>query len=385
MGAEFIIRELGIPGGKPPSNSSINDGYELFRWTAANRNIPKQPWSFGVTQRTARTDYPGADAPTEQVLGPNFEPFTLAGTWDDRYNMSPTRRRRVVIDQRFGEGISGAQLYEEVGGYAVAEWRRFEAMVRRGNPVRVLFENVLIEGIITNADFDYMHKSRIGYSFTLSPHHRQPGGFFRSRRSPRTALNARQLSQELATEVEEVEALNELAPQTALIGTIYADATEYVDALVEAVASIDTAIDQRNLTPEQEPNAALRRLSAQFYSATTVAFNLIELLRGYDTSESLNYEAAASVLVYEYWARGLMFYARRVVVVGRRAASDILQRAAPNALSLYTPKSGESLYAISNRFYRTPHQWRRIAERNGLVSLTLSGAELLVIPEVTIR
>lgn len=381
-GSEFVIRELAVPGGNPPP-TSVGTGkgdYETFRWTAKNHNIPVQPWSFGVEQRTVRTDYPGADDPTEQILGPNFTEFTLEGTWDDRYNMTRPSRDASVDQGNDGKGVS-----IDVGGYAVREWRRFEAMVRRGNPIRISFEKITIEGIVINAQFDYRHRARIGYSFTVSPHHRQPGGFFKARRSPRSALNARQLLQELTTEVNALSELQTYAPVAQLVGTIYTDAEDYVADLETALGEILVAIEQRNLNPELEPNAALRRLSSQFYSTTTVAFNLIELLNGYDSSEALAYESGAGVLLFETWARGLMYNARRVVLVGRRAATDILQRAAPNAIALYTPQQGESLYAISNRFYRTPHQWRKIAERNGLTSFRLSGAEVLVIPEVTTR
>jgi nucleoid-associated protein YgaU len=48
--------------------------------------------------------------------------------------------------------------------------------------------------------------------------------------------------------------------------------------------------------------------------------------------------------------------------------------------ALYRPRAGESLYAISNQFYGTPHQWRQIAEVNGLYGMTLTGEELLTIP-----
>jgi hypothetical protein len=44
-------------------------------------------------------------------------------------------------------------------------------------------------------------------------------------------------------------------------------------------------------------------------------------------------------------------------------------------------RQGESLYAISRKFYGTPHAWRLIYDRNHLTSVTLTGDEILIIPE----
>jgi hypothetical protein len=122
-----------------------------------------------------------------------------------------------------------------------------------------------------------------------------------------------------------------------------------------------------------------------FYTMGTTGQELLDLLYATDADEALNYENGEGVLLYNLWARGLMYQARRMVVVGRRAAGELQQRAEPNALALYRPEAGEHLYAISNRFYRTKESWRAIAKRNGLTTYTLTGEELLVIPEVTER
>lgn len=83
-----------------------------FEWTPENRALPLGAWELPVVQRSVRHEYPGATEPSEQVLGPAYEPMTLSGVWDDRY--------------------MGA-------GAALEEWRDFEAMVKRGNRVRLSF------------------------------------------------------------------------------------------------------------------------------------------------------------------------------------------------------------------------------------------------------
>lgn len=372
-GATFLIEELNLLGGVEPPG-----GFQRFEWDEAHQNIPLKPWTFGVEQRTVRTDYPGADDPTEQILGPNFSEFSVEGVWDDRYNayeVSEDLRRTATA-----ETIRGLS-----GGYAVAEWKRFELMVRRGNVVRITFEDVVIQGVITDFELQYFHQHRIGYKFTFSPHHRQPGGFFALKRSPRTVLNAQQLRDEVGEEVTEALALHELAPTTSLIGTIYADTDELVGEWVSKLAEIDTAISQRQLSPELEPTAALFRLAQQFYTMSVIGQQVLDLLSATDADEALSYMSGDKVLLYNVWARGLMYQGRRMVVTGRRAASELQQRAEPNAIALYRPQADEHLYSISNRFYRTKDSWRAIAKRNGLTTYKLTGDELLIIPEVTER
>ena len=377
---QFVIEELNPLGGKTPPG-----GFARFEWDHKRRNIPRQPWSFGIHQRSVRTDYPGADDPTEQVLGPQFTPFTLEGRWDDRYNpLEPIPSVNAPADRREGRP-SIPDIVRRVRGYAKAEREKFEAMVRRGNPVRITFEDITVQGIITDCQFDYRRSWDIGYSFTVSPHHRQPGGFFALKRSPRSVLNAKQLRNEVNAEVEDAAMTHERAPQSRLAGTLY----QVVDTLVTEWSSqigvIDEAIEQRNLSLETEANTALLRLGAAFLSLSSTGAQLIHVLRSEDSAEALDFERPTGVLDYDVWARALMSTARRIVVTSQRAASEIQQRAEPNAIALYRPQEGEHLYAISNRFYKTPHNWRTVFERNGLSSTTLTGEELLVIPEVTGR
>ena len=379
-GAEFIIEEINTLGGARPV-----DGFQKFVWTAKNRNIPLRPWTFGVTQRTIRTDYPGADDPTEQMLGPNFTEFTLTGKWDDRYNPvldfdlnNPDDL--AIIRNRDGPGARSLQ-----GGYAELEQFKFENMVRRGNQIRITFERLTSLGVITNCDFEYRRDWDIGYTFTFSPHHRQPGGFFALKRSPRSVLNATQLREEVAELVDEALAIHDDAPQSRITGTTFATVDVLVDTYITQLASIDLSIEKRLLTPEVEANSSLLRLAAYFFSMATTSVNLIDALEKLDSSEALDFESGIGQLNYDVWARGLMDTARKIVVSSQRAASQLQQRAKPGALALYSPPSGQSLYEVSNRFYGTPHNWRLIATRNNLDSLILDGTELLVIPEATGR
>lgn len=372
---DFIIEEIPSIGGAPPPGGA----YARFVWTARGRSIPLGAWVFGIQQATVRTDYPGGNDPTEQVLGPRFTPFTLRGRWDDRYNPL------AAVPAAVAQNADGAAARAALGGYAEREWKRFEALVARGNIARITFEGITVQGIITNAEFTYRRSWDIGYQFEFSPHHRQPGGPFAVRRSPRTTLSASQLKRELDEVVQAALAYHSRAPAGRMVDTLFIDADELVTDWLDTVAAISAAISVRQLSLEGEGDNSLLRLAALFFRMSTVAGDILSLLSSTDSSEALDSELGIAALDFDVWSRGLQGEARRMIVVGQRAADELRQRARPNAQVLYRPQAGESLYAVSNRFFHTPHNWRLIARRNDLDSLVLTGDELLVIPEVTGR
>lgn len=346
----FIIQERPELGGFTPRGGAVR-----FEWTAANRNAPVQPWPGGVTQRTKRTDYTGADEPTEQVLGPNFKPFTLRGTWLDKYNAP---------------------------GYAVETWRAFLAMVRRGNVCEFSFKSQAFFGIITDFDWDYRREYDIGYSFTVSVH-RRPG---LDELSARVAGGVIQDASSLVSKLGErintrmVEIQTE-RPTEQLAGDISLTVGEDFDSLQSSIAEFEEIVEQRILQPGADAATALRRAVAAGDITIGRAQTLLNRLGSIASDVNLSYQTALGVLDIETWSRGLAAQARLSVFDAYDARQQLDEQVEPNAVALYRPYQNESLYSISNRFYGTPHNWRLIKERNRLPSSNLDGTELLIIPE----
>lgn len=332
----------------------------VFSWTAQNKNIPLRPWSFGVQQRTQRTDYPGGLAATEQVLGWNYTPFTLQGRFTDKYNTP---------------------------GYAVSEWKKLELLVQRGNPVRISFEDVTIEGIITSTNFDYRRDWDIGYSITVSPHIRSRGQAQTNKVLRDKAINAEQLNDDLQ-EIKGavIDLLNTLQNGLALFiqDTAVSDIAANTNELIRLTTEVEEAIETRFLVNTQdEPGNTLLHLTSQFEAMSTVGWTMRNNLKGLRSDTALAYTNDASyVMQFDDWCKGTMEQAHKAVFTGDRNAKLLKQKARPNAKTLYRPLQGESMYDISNRFYGNPHSWRTIANVNELSEFELSGTEILIIPDV---
>ena len=353
MGSIFSITEIPQATGSKTRRQRIR-----FEWDNKHRNIPLQPWSFPTKLRTKRTDYPGTNSdPTEQVLGSHFEPFTLRGRWSDKFNEP---------------------------GYAVKTWREFEALASSGNLVQFNFQDVFVVGLITDFVPTYLRRSEIEYSFTVSPHHRQPSS--RLPRSPRTVLNATQLLRELEVINSRALELHARAPRFYIAGSLWDDVRDELEVWADTITAIDETISQRTIEPGLEPSSALLRIASMFDYLVTTARALTALLDSAETTTDLGFQQALNIILFDTWAKGINAAARLMVVTATRASRELKSRAEPNVIAIYRPQAGEHLHRISQRFYDTPFNWRRIASRNNLGNeFVLTGEELLIIPEALAR
>lgn len=355
----FIIQEI-------PTDGSPG---ERFEWTAdrkpppgangGGRACPIQPFPLGGKLRTVRTDYPGSRQPSEQVLGPSHKPFKLSGKWDDRYN-------------RFGQFADG--------GYARQEMRRFEAMCHRGNPCRFQYLSIVRDGLIIDWDFPYRREWHIEYMFEVSVHD-DPTAPKDLDRSPQNTDTPSASFDKVDTAVQMMLEAHNVAPSSLMSGTTISDVEDNLSATTAARESLGQILDNRELSPPEKPVDAFTRLATQFRAVRTAAFDTVVGMADLRADANLAVMTAMSVLNFEDWSRSVRWMGR--LSMGQANAGNIsaTARAAPDALRLYRPQAGESLYGISRKFYGTPHGWRLIYERNALTTFILSGQETLVIPE----
>lgn len=357
----FTITELQAVG----DPASADQG-ERFEWVAdleapttfdgstggGARAAPLKPWTIGGTQQNVRTDYPNAKIPSFQVMGPRHKPHTFRGRWDDRYN-GP--------------------------GYAAVEAHRFETMCERGNPVRIQFGDRVYEGLIEDWDLDASKPWEIHYEWRLNVANR-PDQSDRGR-VPKTPADPTSLLGDLDISVQALLDADQTAPRNAVAGTLADDVTENLVSTTTARDQLAATIDQRDVNPPEHPVDGFTRMATQFRAVKGEVSNLLVRLAEVRADLDMSVSTALGVLDFEDWTRSLRYMARltmRSSIMGDRAATE---RVEPDAVRLYRPQAGEHLYAIARKFYGTPHAWRLIYERNALRSFTLTGFEILVIPE----
>ncbi len=348
--AAFVVKTLG--------GSVLDKDFFEFRWYPRNRNAPRRPWTFGTKVTTSRNDYPGTvHRPTEQIINVHFVPFTLSGKWTDRWNEP---------------------------GYAIDTLKNFERMVNAGKMVHIAYRSIFVDGIITDFEPSYHNESEIHYSFTVSPHSREPGQPLKF--SPRTVLNSSQLLNEVRLNRDELVNFHQDAPRFFVAGTLWTDVNDLIDNINTNIDILDNIINQRILLPEVEPGVALKRIAAMFRLVRTDGEELLALLRPSRSDLNLTLADGQRILSFGLWSKGVSRASSLLIVAAERASREMLSRAKPNLIALYRPNEKEHLYKISNQFYGTPFDWKRIATRNNLGSaLCMTGEELLIIPEAVAR
>jgi hypothetical protein len=346
---EFVITEL-----RQTSNGKFTELPAKFVWTHDTQSAPRNSWEYAVKLRTVREDYTGGNLTTEQVLGWSFDPFTLEGVWDDRY-----------AGENFAENTRVAM----------------EQLVSRGNVVRLEFENISVVGLITKLTVRYKRKWQVGYAIEVSPHRREKDEA--RTMAPRAVANPSNYQAQTQVIVNNLVEIHALAPISITVGDIWALVDAAVQSIEDKQALIDSIVSNRVLAvsePGQQVVNSISRLANAFGALRDSAEDLLPLVANLPTNVSLFFESAVGNLTFESWARGLGASARALIVAADAAAQELASRVTPDALALYTPHAGESLYAISNLFYGTPNRWRDIYARNNLHSFTLTGTETLVIP-----
>lgn len=367
----FVIREMQRVG------SALEPTGIFFAFSAQNFAAPRGPWSYGLRLRTNRKDLPGDEQPVEQVLGWNYTPFTCAGIWDDRHNDL---------------------------GFAEETRQNFENMVKRGKIVRLSFESITINGLITELQIDRLRKDYIGYKFTFSPHNRELEETVRVDSNPalKTTLDPRTSVRKAREGLDQLESTQGRAqggldrPQSGLSSLgggshsnvqqvlstdIFREINDDISDISALIRSAETTVENEILKADDAANA-LNRGAQTMASIKTSISSLLNRTRVVASTTHVAVSTIVDLLKFETWLRGIGENSRRLVLTVDKSQKDFELRAKPKPTRLHRVRQGETLYTISTRYYGTPHHWRQILKHNHLSSIILEGGELLAIPEV---
>ena len=298
------------------------------------------------------------------MLGWHYTPFTLNGCWSDKHAGS---------------------------NFAVDTWKAFELLTKRGNLVRLEFEEVQIVGLITNASFSYKRRDYIEYSFTFSPHFRAKNESVRPPigQGPRATMDPKTVAKLARAKLDELAATQALATaanlsqvQQLLSTDVFRDLNGDLDSIAADMLKVESAVNEEIFKAENAANTFLRAVQI-FATIKSTAATAITRLQGINSTVGLGVETAITALDYDSWSRGMGASLRELVVQCDDSQKQLAARATPGIKKLHRARAGESLYAISNQYYGTPHRMRQLLEANGLTKIVLDGGELLMIPETT--
>lgn len=323
-----------------------------FDWTVDNRAMPRNSWEVGVELKKTR-DENAAGEPDIQVMAVFDSDWTIEGEWSDRWG---------------GDGFA-QRMYEEI-----------DALARRASRCRFTCGAMVSDGLIDKFVATYRLPWKIGYKLTVTPFGKPEKRQEKQERS-KTLSSPAQMYNKITSLVALIRSLADAAP--AAITKLEARLS-VISIATDLSAKADTiggVLATRVLVTDQRAQNNLERTAGAFRALATKAAELPALFRA-TSAASLN--ASSSPLaeaISSGWVRDVVSNARLVQTTALDAAAALVLRAKGSTRALYRPRAGESLMAISTQFYNTPHQWRMLAEVNGIYGLTLTGEELLTIPD----
>jgi len=362
----FVIQEL------PSGTENATDEevtVQRFEWTADRvptsssggaRACPKSPWAIGGNLVRSRTDYPGSTAPSEQVMTAIYKEHRFEGVWSDKWNYP---------------------------GYATDEQSRFEAMARRASLVEISYQEQVFRGLIFDWEFAYKGSFEIGYRFSFSVHFRAARAELSKERAEIRAVHVPDQEDAIEAVTREVERVLEAQddmPRAAMSSDLAAVVDGLVNRLIDArndaAATIATNPIGAVVRVGQEALAQWRTLGTRFRSVESQAASYVTALSDVRSDVTVGWQSVDTFFDCERWARAARYHGRRAQGDARAAAEVMERKAEPPAIRNYAAASGESLYAISQRFFGDPQAWRVIAHANGLIDPIIRSATILIIP-----
>ncbi len=322
-----------------------------FRWSADSHTAPIGTLSPPLRVSTTREEPTGSQEVIEQVTSVAWQPFSVRGHWNDNW--------------------AGK-------GFAKRTFEEFRKMVARAPLVRMEMSFITLQGLITEFVPAYHNDNFIEWSFTFSPHrfgddNLRPGGIV-----PPTVRPTR----------EHVSAAEE---KFNLMTAAFDDVTDlpFSDESIPALGSDFELIDE-NLTAarfsvdqglELDPISKLRSLAARFRGIRDTSQRAVLTVGKMRSDLSLAFNDAIMTLRFDVWVRDTAALGRQTALGAHEAEKDCHAQANARPRAIHRPYKGESLAAISLRYYGTPKNWRLIYQKNRLDTLELNGTEELVIPE----
>ena len=354
MATEFRITE------QPPTGSEGDGGAQAseFVWTTAKsapgnnggaRACPVEVLEIGGKQTLVRTKNPGAIFPSFQILGPDREPISLHGRWDDRYNFR---------------------------GYAVQEMRRFEDLCRRGNMVRVEVDREGFIGLLSDWKFSYRRHWDISYSFTLSVHSRDDEAVITG--TPVQTNDPGTILANANRQGDAVAATHARRPEASTYGKVMKAINQALGSVSVGILSVANILDTR--TGVLKPIGDFKAIATQLRSIQGNCSTVLNQLVTAKAETQMTVRTAKDVLDFEAWTKSVGSQLRLLRQHCAQGALACDRRDVGSTTRIYRPRKSQSLYSVSQDCYGTPFAWKLIYNANHLHSVVALGNETWVIP-----
>lgn len=311
-------------------------------------DLPQSGIRFGNKVRREITDYGERNAKSVQILGDEFDPISLNGTWDDWQTGDFGRAERLA--------------------------RAFEALSDRAEIVVVEWGSYVRWGLL---DFwvEYMHPNKVEWQIEFEPLYKNPPQFQRLPAAPTPPGDQSAAISDLAADMSRIVAAPPETVEPGLLLQLQLGIASIENSIASAAGVLEGITGRVELTEDIAGRAA--RL---LYSPIRVVNSLRARTRNatLGTISTAQGAAAAAVRLWTDEIDERMTFTRRALIELLREMVDY-QR--PTGFRTIAVRDNETLMTIAARVYGDYSAWTRIADANNLDSPTVAAGTQIVLPD----
>lgn len=345
------------------------------------RAMPYQNFEVEGTMRAEFTWYPGNGVATVQMLGAQEKATVIKGMWKDKFIRSST-------DEGVDVNPDGIALWNgtQVGNVQELVKNIDSEMRLAGRLLRVSWSGILRIGILTRFKQIYPRIEDVEWEMEFQ-------WISRGEIQTPPSLPQRATASDFADEANPIltailDALDQLEQG------IHA-ATDWLAIVTDAVATIEAGVAE--IVAAVEANVDLINSQAETIRRTLnvtetikgAALTIVEMVESTPPFELLKTDEPekldmSNALLADSYARNLKALARSMQALAASQGEALRANVDQDIiLAVFVARAPMDLREVSQQFYNTPNEWRRLMDFNALDSSFIPLGELILVPKIT--
>lgn len=362
----FVIKELS------------GDGREL---RLVGRGLPYRPFTLKTVQRMETTWYPGNPEATATLLGAAEDPTTIQGAWKDKFISQEVE----VTDISNGTPTPNVTYPITLDGEPV-DTVRFavfvvDDIIRKGQLLEVTWDEQTRHGHLKEFEKSWQNIHDLEWTMTFEWISRgEPTG-------PSVVTTETSVGDTATTLEEQNRQLQEAAEPS------FPVSNDFSSALSDRLDTINTSVNSARNTSSSlarlavSPFEAARRTVAVCSALISECSALAEFMEenvfiSVNTVRPIDQLTFGERIAAAKYAKGVVSLARvlrRTAIIRRSVIASQIEN---QLLGIYTARDGDDLRSVSQQYYSTPFEWRRLMLFNQLPSPQLYAGQLILVPKI---
>jgi hypothetical protein len=365
----FVIAQLAADG-------ETTSGDTL---TLIGRALPYQGFELEGSMRMETTWYPGNAVATVQMLGAEEKPTTIKGMWKDKFLRSTTDDNVSV------EPTAVARLNDQAVADVDSLVTAVERMRLAGRLVKVTWGTKVRIGILTRFKQNWIRFEDLDWEMEFQWISRG------EKQSPVTSSvppEADSFAKTMATAFARLSAAIDTATlQFQVVEDFMSqvnDAVSIIDSASQEMTSAVSNATQLISAPQDAGSRALAaaesiKEQASAIVTTVEAFPPLELVKT-STPEALD---LGDALQADTFSREIKASARSLQAIASAQGDDLRASLDIDALlAVFIARGPMDLRDVSQRYYSTPDQWRRLLSYNQFASSAIEAGVMVLVPKL---